>query len=113
RSGGVGGGGAVRGPPVAQVGATTVVVPPPATGCTGVPSPQSIASVNPAAVSAAEGSVVENVASVRIPASVPGGTVIDPNVGATLVIVSVASSVATVGPSVTRTDTVRADGPSP
>src|SRR5262249_29260744 len=80
---------------------------------TGVPSPQSTASVNPAAMSAAEGSVVVKVRIAGVPATIPGGTEVAPIVGATLVTVTVALSVATAEPSVTRTETVWVDGPSP
>src|SRR5262245_21410901 len=96
---------------VAQVCATATDVPP-VTDCTGVPSPQSIANVNPAAVSAAEASVALNVIVAGAPAMIPGGTFATAAVGATLVIVSVDVAVDTDGPSVTWRPIVTTAGPS-
>ena len=60
---------------------------PPVTDCVGVPSPQSIAYVNPAALSAVDGSVAPNVTSPGVAVTIPVGTSMTEAVGATLVIV--------------------------
>src|SRR5262245_14521780 len=96
-------------PDVAHVCATDIDAPP-VTDCAGVPSPQLIANVKPAAGSAADGSVALKSRVTDVLATMPVGTFVTLAVGATLVIVSVDAAVDTDGPSVTCT--LIASGPA-